>query len=73
MYYTNNTPIKGNILPIPTERLEDFEAATAERNACPYYLSVSSRTPVSETIGAVLSGIMAVLFVVGGVILLKRK
>ena len=73
MHYTNNTPIKGNILPIPTEHLEDFEAATTGRNACPYYLSVSSRTSVGKTIGAVLSGIMAVLFAVGGVILLKRK
>ena len=76
MYYINNAPIKGNILPIPTEHLEDFKLATVGQNICPYYLSVNSRTPAGETIGAVISGILAVLFAVSGIALLastKRK
>lgn len=76
MYYINNAPIKGNILPIPTEHLEDFKLATVGQNICPYYLSVNSRTTAGETIGAVISGILAVLFAVSGIALLastKRK
>lgn len=76
MYYINNAPIKGNILPIPTEHLEDFKLATVGQNICPYYLSINSRTPAGEAIGAVISGILAVLSAVSGIALLtstKRK
>ena len=76
MYYINNAPIKGNILPIPTEHLEDFKLATVGQNICPYYLSINSRTPAGEVIGAVISGILAVLSAVSGIALLtstKRK
>lgn len=76
MYYINNAPIKGNILPIPTEHLEDFKLATVGQNICPYYLSINSRTTAGEAIGAVISGILAVLSAVSGIALLvstKRK
>lgn len=76
VYYIKNAPIKGNILPIPAEHLEDFRLATVGQNICPYYLSVNSRTPVGEAIGAVVSGILAVLFAVSGIVLLtstKRR
>lgn len=76
IYYIDNAPIKGNILPIPTEHLEDFKLATVGQNICPYYLSVSSRTPAGEAIGAIISGILAVLSAVSGIALLtstKRK
>ncbi len=73
IYYIKNAPIKGNILPIPTEHLEDFKLATEGQNICLYYLSVNSRTPAGEAIGAVVSGILVVLFAVSGVVLLKKK
>lgn len=76
VYYIKNASIKGNILPIPAEHLEDFRLATVGQNICPYYLSVNSRTPAGETIGAVISGILAVLSAVSGIALLasiKRK
>lgn len=76
MYYINNAPIKGNILPIPTEHLEDFKLATVGQNICPYYLSINRRTPAGEAIGAVISGILAVLSAASGIALLtstKRK
>ena len=76
MYYIKNVPIKGNILPIQTEHLEDFKLATVGQNICPYYLSVNSRTPAGEAIGAVVSGILAVLSAVSGIALLtsiRRK
>ena len=69
-YYINNAPIKGNILPIPAEHLEDFKLATAGENICPYYLSVNSRTPAGEAIGAVVSGALAVLSAISGIALL---
>ena len=76
VYYIKNASIKGNILPIPTEHLEDFKLATVGQNICPYYLSVNSRTPAGEAIGAVISGILAVLLTVSGIAMLtftKRK
>lgn len=76
VYYIKNAPIKGNILPIPAEHLEDYRLATVGQNICPYYLSTNSRTPASEAIGAVVSGILAVLFAVSGIALLtstKRR
>lgn len=76
VYYIKNAPIKGHILPIPAEHLEDFRLAMVGQNICPYYLSVNSRTPVGEAVGAVVSGILAVLFAVSGIVLLtstKRK
>lgn len=75
-YIINNAPIKGNILPIPTEHLEDFKLATVGQNICPYYLSVDSSTTASQAIGAVISGILAIMFTVSGIALLtstKRK
>lgn len=75
-YIINNAPIKGNILPIPTEHLEDFKLATVGQNICPYYLSVDSSTTASQAIGAVISGILAIMFTVSGIVLLtstKRK
>lgn len=75
-YIINNAPIKGNILPIPTEHLEDFKLATVGQNICPYYLSVDSSTTASQASGAVISGILAIMFTVSGIALLtstKRK
>lgn len=70
VYYIKNAPIKGNILPIPAEHLEDFRLATVGQNICSYYLSTNSRTPAGEAIGAVVSGILAVLFAISGIALL---
>ena len=76
MYFFINSPFIGNFLPIPTEHLDDFMLGTVGQNICPYYLSINSRTTAGEAIGAVISGILAVLSAVSGIALLvstKRK
>ncbi len=72
-YIYSHTPIKGNILAVPAEHLEEYQEAIGDMNAYPYYISVDSSSDAENFWASFLCGFLSLLSATSAVLLIKMQ
>lgn len=72
-YIYSHAPIKGNILAVPAEHLEEYQEAIGDMNAYPYYISVDSSSDAENFWASFLCGFLSLLSATSAVLLIKMQ
>lgn len=72
-YIYSHAPIKGNILAVPAEHLEEYQEAIGDMNAYPYYISVDSSSDAENFWTSFLCGFLSLLSATSAVLLIKMQ
>ena len=72
-YIYSHAPIKGNILTVPAEHLEEYQEAIGDMNAYPYYISVDSSSDAENFWASFLCGFLSLLSATSAVLLIKMQ